>query len=471
MLIKLPLLNELIKYHKEDNLILSMPGNKSGIGFLRDEVGQNFINKLGYLDITEVDPLDNLHCPEGIIKEAQNLLRDLYGSKKAFFMVNGSSGGNLASIFSAFKEGDEVLVERNCHKSIYNGLILRKLKVVYIDSVVDEKNNISLPPDKKNIYEALSKAKKPKGIILTYPNYFGISYDLEKIIMDLRGKGVKVIIDGAHGAHFGFNDKLPKSLASLGDYVVLSAHKTLPALTQGGFLLVNNDEDNIEFYIRAFMTTSPSYLIMASLDYSRYYLEKYGKGDYESLIAIATKYRNKINKLGKVYILGKEDMMYGYDIDITRYVMVLPKKYSGHKLLKYLRTSGIQGEMSTPNTVVLILSPFHGECEFNKLYSVLDNLNFDDIISDEKYIKYKYNIPIKKLEPYQVFDKKIKVIELDNAIDEIAGDAIIPYPPGIPLVVGGEVITKECIEIVKNYLKGNKQVIGVSNNKISIVEE
>lgn len=470
-MIKLPLLNELIKYHKEDNLILSMPGNKSGIGFLRDDVGESFINRLGYLDITEVEPLDNLHCPEGVIKESQDLLRDLYGSKKAFFMVNGSSGGNLASIFSAFKEGDEVLVERNCHKSIYNGLILRKLKVVYIDSAIDEKNNISLPPDKKNIYDALSRAENPKGIILTYPNYFGISYDLEEIILDLKNKGLKIVIDGAHGAHFGFNDKLPKSVTTLGDYVVLSAHKTLPALTQGGFLLVNNEEDNIEFYIRAFMTTSPSYLIMASLDYSRYYLEKYGKDDYEDLIARATKYREKINKLGKVYILGKEDMACGYDIDITRYVIVLSKKYSGHKLLRYLRDSGIQGEMSTPNTVVLILSPFHGEDEFNKLYSVLDNLSFDDIISDEKYITYKYNIPIKKLEPYEVFDKKVKVVLLDNAINKIAGDAIIPYPPGIPLVVGGEVITKECIEIVKNYLRGNKQVIGVDNNKISIVEE
>ncbi len=470
-MIKLPLLNELIKYHKEDNLILSMPGNKSGIGFLRDDVGESFINRLGYLDITEVEPLDNLHCPEGVIKESQDLLRDLYGSKKAFFMVNGSSGGNLASIFSAFKEGDEVLVERNCHKSIYNGLILRKLKVVYIDSAIDEKNNISLPPDKKNIYDALSRAENPKGIILTYPNYFGISYDLEEIILDLKNKGLKIVIDGAHGAHFGFNDKLPKSVTTLGDYVVLSAHKTLPALTQGGFLLVNNEEDNIEFYVRAFMTTSPSYLIMASLDYSRYYLEKYGKDDYEDLIARATKYREKINKLGKVYILSKEDMACGYDIDITRYVMVLSKKYSGHKLLRYLRDSGIQGEMSTPNTVVLILSPFHGEDEFNKLYSVLDNLSFDDIISDEKYITYKYNIPIKKLEPYEVFDKKVKVVLLDNAINKIAGDAIIPYPPGIPLVVGGEVITKECIEIVKNYLRGNKQVIGVDNNKISIVEE
>ena len=212
---ELPLLEELLKYHKENNLILSMPGNKCGKGFLRDDIGREFVNNLGFLDITEVEPLDNLHCPEGIIKEAQDLLSKTYGVKKAYFMVNGSSGGNLASIFSAFIEGDEVLVERNCHKSIYNGLILRKLKVTYIEPIIDKENGIFLPPNEENIYKALKKADNPKGIILTYPNYFGICYDIENVIKDLKSKGMKVIIDGAHGAHFGVNEKLPKSIASI----------------------------------------------------------------------------------------------------------------------------------------------------------------------------------------------------------------------------------------------------------------
>ena len=129
---KLPLLQALIDYHSENNILYSMPGNKAGKAFNRDEIGKFLANNLGYMDITEVDPLDNLHHPDGVIKKSQELLAEFYGVKKAYFLVNGTTGGNLASIFAAFKEGDEVIVERNCHKSVYNALILRKLKVTYI---------------------------------------------------------------------------------------------------------------------------------------------------------------------------------------------------------------------------------------------------------------------------------------------------------------------------------------------------
>ena len=162
---KAPLLESVINYHKEKNLILSMPGNKCGKAFLRDDFGRTFMKKLGQLDITEVEPLDNLHQPEGVIKEAQELLAKTYKVKKAYFVVNGSSAGNLAAIFSAFNEGDEVLVERNCHKSIYNGLILRKLKIIYIDAVVDNERELFLPPTEKEIEKALNAANNPKGII------------------------------------------------------------------------------------------------------------------------------------------------------------------------------------------------------------------------------------------------------------------------------------------------------------------
>ena len=286
---KVPLLEEVLKYKKENNLILSMPGNKSGIGFLRDDIGKEFALNMGFLDITEVDPLDNLHAPEGIIKEAQELLAETYGVKKAYFVVNGSTAGNLASIFDAFNEGDEVLVERNCHKSVYNGLILRKLKVKYIEPVIHEDKGLFLPPTEKEIYKALDRCNNARGIILTYPNYFGIGYDIFDTLKDLKERGLTIIIDGAHGAHYGISERLPKSIVSYADYIVLSAHKTLPSLTQGSYLLVNNDK-NVDFYLKAFMTTSPSYLIMSSLDYSRYYLDNYGEKDYDKLIGLANKW-------------------------------------------------------------------------------------------------------------------------------------------------------------------------------------
>lgn len=467
---KAPLLEELLKYKSENNLILSMPGNKSGKGFLRDELGKRLKDSLGELDITEVDPLDNLHSPEGVIKESQELLAKTYKVKKAYFLVNGSSSGNLAAIFSAFNEGDEVLVERNCHKSIYNALILRKLKVIYIDAVVDNNLGIFLPPREEEINDALEKAKSPKGIILTNPNYFGVYYDLEKTIEKLRKKGLKVIIDSAHGAHFGFNDKLPKSMATLGDYVVVSAHKTLPSLTQGAFLLVNSLDDNIEFYLKAFMTTSPSYLIMASLDYSRYYLDNYSKDDYDNLIEMAEKYRQDINLLNKVYIVSNKDMEVKYKIDKSRYLMTVKDGYSGHKLLEYLRSKKIQSEMSFSKGVVLILSPSNTDEDFQKIYLAIKDLNMELLKTEENIIEFSKSYPKKVLEPYEVFNLKYKYTSLDESLDKISKEFIVPYPPGIPVVCPGEKITMEVIDIIKEYINNKLSVIGLKDNMIKVLD-
>ena len=468
---KTPLLDEVLKYKKEENLIFSMPGNKCGKVFLKDNIGKEFVDTMGYLDITEVDTLDNLHAPEGIILEAQQLLAKTYGVKKAYFMVNGSTGGNLCSIFAAFNEGDEVLVERNCHKSIYNGLILRKLKVKYIEPLINEKLGIFLPPDKKNIYDAIEQCENLKGIILTYPSYFGITYDIEEVLLDLKKRGLKIVVDSAHGAHFIANNKLPKAIYGIPDYVVLSAHKTLPALTQGSYLLSNTDDNDVEFYLNTFMTTSPSYLIMSSLDYARYYLDEYGYDEYERLINKAEKYRSIINSLNKVHIISKEDLAEDYDIDKSRYIVTVSKEYSGHKLLEYLREQGIQCEMSFASGVVLLLSPINDDDDFKKLLKSFENLQLKDIRQDN-YSKYYSFIPKKVLEPYEVFKKECKYIKINEADKNIACEAIIPYPPGIPLLCPGEVITKEAIDIIDDYISNNRSVIGIKNKEyIKVVIE
>lgn len=463
---KAPLLEELIKYHNEENLILSMPGNKCGLGFENDHLGREFMNKMGKIDITEVEPLDNLHCPEGVIKHAQELLAKTYRSKKAYFLVNGSSGGNLSAIFACFNEGDEVILERNCHKSIYNAVVLRKLKVSYIEPVIDFENGIFLPPDSKNIYRALEKCSNPKGIILTYPNYFGIAYDIEEIIIDLKDKGIKVILDCAHGAHFGVNKRLPKSMAGLGDYVVLSAHKTLPALTQGSYITVNDENDNFEFYLRAFMTTSPSYLVMASLDYARYYMDEYGDKQYEQLIDNAEKWRIEINELEKVKILCDENInkLGDYYIDKSRYLMILPNGYSGHKLLEYFRNKKIQSEMSFSRGIVLILSPFNDEKDFKIVYDALLELNLENI-KDERECMYISEIPKKVLEPYEVFSSSYDSLDINKCDGKISKEFIIPYPPGIPIICPGEIISKESIDIINNYIDNEKDIIGVDKKK------
>ncbi|HCW52584.1 MAG TPA: decarboxylase [Clostridium sp.] len=469
---KAPLLEELIKYHNKKNLILSMPGNKCGRTYYIDELGREFMNNMGRMDITEVDNLDNLHAPEGVIKEAQGMLAKIYNAKKAYFLVNGSSGGNLAAIFSAFNEGDEVVVERNCHKSIYNGLILRKLKVTYIEPVIDEKNGVFLPPDKNKIYEAINKANNPKGIILTYPNYFGITYDIEDVIEDLKNRGMKVIVDSAHGAHYGASDRLPKSVSSMADYVVLSAHKTLPSLTQGSYLMVNDDNEHAEFYIKAFMSTSPSYLIMASLDYARHYLDEYGHDEYERLINDAEVWRERINSLKKVKVLSREMLeaedKEKYGIDLSRYVLIVPDGYSGHKLQDFMSEMKIQCEMSFARGIVLILSPVNKEEDFLKIYEAIKQLDMSTLVC-EKNPSYSSIIPQKVLEPYKAFNAKSQFVDVEVSEGKIAKESIIPYPPGIPLVCPGEVITREAIDIIRDYANNGRTIMGVDKNKVSVI--
>ena len=191
------------------------------------------------------------------------------------------------------------------------------------------------------------------------------------------------MVDSAHGAHFIANNKLPKAIYGIPDYVVLSAHKTLPALTQGSYLLSNTDDNDVEFYLNTFMTTSPSYLIMSSLDYARYYLDEYGYNEYERLINKAEKYRSIINSLNKVHIISKEDLAEDYDIDKSRYIVTVSKEYSGHKLLEYLREQGIQCEMSFASGVVLLLSPINDDDDFKKLLKSFENLQLKEISYDK----------------------------------------------------------------------------------------
>lgn len=471
---KSPLLNELIKYHKENNILYSMPGNKGGRAFGRDEIGKYFADNLGYLDITEVDPLDNLHHPEGVIKESEEALAKTYNVKNAYFLVNGTTGGNLAAIFASFNEGDEVIIERNCHRSIYNAVIMRKLKVHYIEcgkrNILKDARGVFLPPEEEDIMDAVKKYENAKGIILTYPNYFGISYNLESVIKFLKEKKLRIIVDEAHGAHYGISRNLPDNMASLADITITSAHKTLPSLTGGSYLLSNIEDDKINFYISAFMTTSPSYLIMASLDYARFYLDTYGEKDYDMLICEAEKMRKKINDLNKVKILSKEDLPKGYEIDCSRYVLVLPKGYSGSILQDYFRKNSIQCEMCFADGVVLILSPFECRKNLNTLYNVIKNMDME--ILKDNYIENEIDLfegsPKKALEPYEVFNYKAEEIDFDKGNGRILKESIVPYPPGIPIACPGEVVDKILIEKINECMNNNITILGMKDRKIKV---
>lgn len=480
---RLPLVEGVLKYIKEKNVPFCMPGHKSGLGFLETQHGKELYKNLIKTDITEVDGVDNLHCAEGIIKESQQLLSEYYGSEKSYFLVNGSTSGNLVMIFSSFNEGDKIIVERNCHRSIFNAIIMRKLKPVYIKNKIHSKYDAPFPLDKEHLLYTMNKNKDAKGIIITYPNYYGICVDLPYVIKIAKEFHMKVLVDAAHGAHFGACKLLPENPLRMGaNMAVMSAHKTLPSLTQTAFLHVGMDIDisKVDFYVSAFLSTSPSYMLLCSMDYARFYISEYGEKKYEELIKLCMYNREKINSIGKFYILGQDDFRdislnqdvdtNNYNMDLTRYILNVPKGYSGHKLLEYLRSKKIQAEMSDSRNVVLIFSPVNNQSDFQKLYIALKNCDMDDLKVEYIHL-IDYDMPIAIMHPYEIMDRKRSIIDLRESEGKISAVAIVPYPPGIPIVMPGEIIGSDTISVIEYYLQANVTVLGIDDGKVATIEK
>ena len=476
----IPLIDGVKNYLEEGLVPFSMPGHKMGRAFseaLKDLLIEG--------DLTEVDGLDNLHNPEGIIRDAQERLTKLYKSKESYFLVNGSTCGNLIMMFSALNEGDKVLVERNCHRSIMNGIILRKLTPIFINNRYHKKLKAPIGIDLNSLNKVLSDEKDIKAIILTYPNYYGIGLGIEYIINLCKEKGITVLIDSAHGAHYGFNNKLPKSPQELGaDMVVMSAHKTLPSLTQTSYLHINNSKyiSKVEFYKGIFMSTSPSYMMMMSLDYARNFLEEKGEEEYNNLIEVIYRFNKKAKDIGYLNIVDKKFLCDNCEekgcgvckecniqYDCTRIVMNLKEGLSGNKLLGYLRNNNIQCEMSDNKNVILIPSPFNTNKDFEILYDALINCREEEIQAKEEDF-YISHIPKRKFTPYEVIDMESEDIHIDRCIGRVALENIIPYPPGVPMLISGEIIEKIHIEYIKGYINKKITVIGVNKDHIKVVK-
>ncbi|GAA0179717.1 aminotransferase class V-fold PLP-dependent enzyme [Clostridium sediminicola] len=475
---RLPLLEGVLEYIKEENVSFCMPGHKNGLGFIETEEGNILYDNIIKLDITEVEGVDNFHKPCGIIYEAQKLLTEYYKSKKSYFLVNGSTSGNQAMIFSCFDEGDKIIVERNCHRSIMNAIILRKLVPVYIDNKINKKYDAPLSIDEEHCKNIINDNIDARGIIITYPNYYGVCVNLELIIKEAQKNKMYVIVDSAHGAHFGVYNKLPESAVELGaDMVVTSSHKTLPSFTQTGYLHINNINliDKVDFYVSAFSSTSPSYMLMCSMDYARYYLEARGEKDYKRLVDLCEKYRDKINKIQGIHIIEMKDLSgQAKALDITRFIINIRKGYSAELLMQYLRKNRVQVEMCDNQNLILILSPFNKEKDFEKLYYALKDCdienfknNFYDLLINE--------LPKMKLLPYEVLGRDTEIVDLEKSENKICAEAVVPYPPGIPIIMPGEVISQQIIEIARYYLRNNSSMLGIINNnanwKIKILKE
>lgn len=482
---KLPLVEGILKYTKKNNIPFSMPGHKIGRGFVENCEGKELYDNIIKCDVTEVDGTDNLHHPDSIIKEAEDMLCNFYKSKKSYFLVNGSTSGIMIMIFSCFNENDKIIVDRSCHKSVFNAIILRKLKAVYVDCEIN-KYGFPLGININSLNKEVNANKDAKGIFVTYPNYYGVCSDLKKISQLAIENNMRLLVDSAHGAHFGISKKLPESAVKYCDAVVMSSHKTLPAFTQTAYLHLNNMElcDKFDFYFDCFISTSPSYMLMCSMDYARFYLETKGKDDFEKLMIRADFYKKKINLLSLFHIIEKDDIenyisTNKYVLDETRYVLNCDFVPDINIFLNYLSENRIQYEMCDNRNIIFILSPFNADSDFETLYNVLKN--YDDKFKNEKienndrndildYIYEDSKNQRNMLPLYEVQEAKKTSIYYKKTIGRICADFITPYPPGIPVILPGEILDYKKVEIIDSILKNKNNILGINNGFIKVLD-
>jgi arginine/lysine/ornithine decarboxylase len=439
---KTPLFEALKNHVQKSPFSLHVPGHKSGTVF--SEKALLYYKEILSLDVTELTGLDDLHEPTGAIFEAEELLSNLYGSYKSFFLVNGSTVGNLSMVLSVCGANDTVLVARNCHKSIMNALKIAGAKPVFLSPEFDTDVQVPTLVHEKDIIQAIEQFPNAKAVILTNPNYYGHTNELENVITYAHGKGIPVLVDEAHGAHFGVGQPFPESaVKSRADIVVQSAHKTLPAMTMGSYLHFQSDFislERLEFYLKSLQSSSPSYPIMASLDLARSYLAEIKDQGVTELYNQIKEYHRHLSKIPQLSIVVPRDKKIVQDP--LKILLQSRSSLSGYELQSLLEKNGIYTELSDALNVLCILplAPQDLKRFTRRLGQVLAGVQS---LNEEKRI-----VEFNKLEsnfPHSYFElksKKEKLVKIEESINQLSAETIIPYPPGIPLILQGEVITE-----------------------------
>lgn len=465
-----PLYYALLEHQRKNPISFHVPGHKNGL------LNQSpFFKPILQLDATELSGLDDLHSPEEAILKAEILLANLYKVEKSYFLVNGSTVGNLAMIMAACSEDDTILVQRNCHKSVLNALKLAKAKPVFLEPEYIQEWSVAGGISVETVTKAIHQYPNAKAIIITYPNYYGLTSDIQEIINQAHLHHMPVLVDEAHGAHFIVGKPFPTSATQMGaDIVVQSAHKTLPAMTMGSYLHFNSkliNRNKVKEYLEMFQSSSPSYPIMASLDLARKYLAQYDQRNILFLQKEISHFKEELAKIPQIKVLEfPED--HG---DILKITIQSRCGLTGFEIQGKLEEQAIFSELADPYNILLIL-PLLNEGEKYPLHetalkirNTLGNLPYQEwsVLNqpDNERIS-TLAIPYKEMP-----DLAEQEIYINHALGHVCAETIIPYPPGIPLLLRGEKITLEKIQQLETLVESGARFQGGSvlkNDKIKV---
>lgn len=459
-----------------------MPGHKRNMY-------ESVLSQAYGMDITEIDGFDNLHAPQGLILQSMELATQLYGTKKTYYLVNGSTVGILTAVYSCVKPGGKILAARNSHKALYNTISLLNLETRYLYPEVLEDWNIAGGIKPQDVRTALEQDKDIQAVLITSPTYDGIVSPVQEIADIVHKKGIPLIVDEAHGAHFLFSDKFPLSALQQGaDIVIHSVHKTLPAFTQTALLHLQGNlvqSKKVERYLSMFQSSSPSYLLMGGIDFCIRLVAKEKEKLWTEILNQTDNFYKKMQNRKHIRI------MYEQAEDITGRVKKDPLKliicvqgmeksktpYTGHNLYQdLLEKYHLQMEMEADTYVLGILTCMDKKEGLLRLEKALTEIDRqlthikEDKINIEHTEKHEFTGRLYAAESItSALEKEHILVDLKDAAGQESGCFLNLYPPGIPLIVPGEVISQELVDKLIQYKQQGLTIQGLKGDKTVVV--
>ncbi|MGZ6502391.1 MAG: aminotransferase class I/II-fold pyridoxal phosphate-dependent enzyme [Tumebacillaceae bacterium] len=471
----IPILHAILSHLRQNPTSFHVPGHKMGRG-LPGEIG-SWLGTAGRLDLTEIPGLDDLHAPESAIREAELLAAQAFGAEETYFLVNGSTAGNLAMIMAAIKPGEIILVPRNLHKSVLNGLIVAQAQPVFYHPDVDERFGIATGVAVETVQQAVRSHPQAKAVLITSPTYHGICSDLQRIADVVHEAGMMLLVDEAHGAHFAFHEAFPQTAMQAGaDIAVQSTHKMLGSLTQSSMLHVQGarvDRVRLRKRLQLVQSTSPSYLLMASLDCARYQMQTEGHALLErALQAVAA----ETARLDAIPGLTRLTETCGYRVDPLKWTLgVTGLGLTGSEAYERLHDKRLTLELADPRNVLAVISYADTALQIGRLVDGLERLASETTepfsANDTPPASATFPSPPPMRVPlHEAFQMDAEAVPLSEAVGRCAAEMVIPYPPGIPLIVPGEEWTHELVALVEQLRAAGVRFQGAEDSSLSAVQ-
>ena len=493
------LINRLAAYARSDMYPFHMPGHKRRTGpeeSFMNSCTDSFTNPFA-VDITEIEGFDNLHHPEGILKDSMKWAADVYGSDQTYYLINGSTGGILAAVCGSVSRGGRILVSRNCHKSVYHGICLNQLKTSYVYPQEIEGLGIQGGITAEDVDRMLNRYMDTQAVLIVCPTYDGIVSDIEAIARIVHRAGLPLIVDEAHGAHFRYDAMFPVSALDLGaDVVIQSVHKTLPSLTQTALLHIKcnrpdggcyADRERIDRYIHMVQSSSPSYVLMASIENSIYQMEQtdtapYGKQLHRLRRRLGQMRHLRLADTGLIGQAGIRDLDISKIVVSTRGTCLYPAEdgltgFTGAQLDDILRREyHLEMEMCGADYVTAITTVMDSGEGLERLGDALTRI--DSQLTDAGYKpdgrsgnqKSVYSMRCDTaMSMGEAMEENMASVGLEDSAGCISGEFVYIYPPGIPIVAPGEWISRPILEVILEYRDKGLPVQGPADQSLRTI--